>query len=375
MISKTQSLTDRQVDCNYPFSNNNEHNAIDIIKFVCAILVVSIHVTPFGTSDNYIVCLLNYGITNWLSRIAVPFFFVASGFFLYKKTSLKNFSFIRTKFYTLKLLRLYVIWTLIYSPFRIKNILADPKGIIHGILAYGRDIVFTGSYIQLWYFPALIFSVVLISFLLSKKISLKKILFVAALLYAVGLLAQSWFGIIEPLRVNAPELWSFLKITQKIIGTTRDGLFEGFLFVGMGAYFAFNGFRLQQKKAFFGIVISYILMLVEAVCVKYFAFLRACDMYICLVPLTYYVFGFVLNWRIPRKSNIFVVLRALSSLIFFTHLWVKWFVSKLFNIMGYQIEKTSLLFISTVIFSIAFSFLIYKLSQCSRLKWLRKLYS
>lgn len=93
---------------------------------------------------------------------------------LYRKSSLNDFSLNRTKLYVVKLIKLYVIWTLIYFPFKIKTILTDERGIIYGVLTYCRDIVFVGSYMQLWYFPALIFSVVVISFLLSKKISLKK---------------------------------------------------------------------------------------------------------------------------------------------------------------------------------------------------------
>lgn len=58
-----------------------EYSAIDLAKFICAILVVSGHVAPFGLTDNEMLQLLNYGIQQWLARIAVPFFFISSGFF------------------------------------------------------------------------------------------------------------------------------------------------------------------------------------------------------------------------------------------------------------------------------------------------------
>ncbi|NMN02697.1 acyltransferase family protein [Bifidobacterium panos] len=267
---KDQTLTDKQT----------EYNAIDLAKFICALLVVSIHVPPFGLTDNETLRLLNYGIRACLARIAVPFFFVSSGFLLYRKSSLEKFSLDRTKLYVAKLIRLYVIWTLIYCPLKIKAIKADEEGIIHGVLAYCREIVFKGSYTQLWYFPALIFSVVVISYLLSRKISLRKIVIVAFCFYMVGLLAQSWFGIIKPLQFNAPKLWHFLEVIEKIIFTTRDGLFEGLLFVGMGATVAFYGFKLPQRNALIGFLASYFLMFIEALALKYFDFVRAMDMYI-----------------------------------------------------------------------------------------------
>lgn len=112
---------------------------------------MSVHVAPFGLTDNETLQLLNYGIQQWLARIAVPFFFISSGFLLYRKSSLNNFSLDRTKLYVVKLIKLYVIWTIIYFPFRIKSILKDERGIIYGVLTYYRDIIFAGSYVQLWY--------------------------------------------------------------------------------------------------------------------------------------------------------------------------------------------------------------------------------
>lgn len=140
---------------------SQEYNAIDLAKFICAILVVSVHVAPFGLTDNETLQLLNYGIQQWLASIAVPFFFISSGFLLYRKSSLNNFSLDRTKLYVVNLIKLYVIWTIIYFPFRIKSILKDERGIIYGVLTYCRDIIFAGSYVQLWYFPALIFLLLL----------------------------------------------------------------------------------------------------------------------------------------------------------------------------------------------------------------------
>ncbi len=331
--------------------------------------MVTIHVEPFGYTNDPLLGLLNYYIQNWFSRIAVPFFFIASGFFLYRKTPLSDFSLSPTKAYVIKLLRLYVIWTLIYFPLSNKKIISCEKDVIHGILVYCRNIIFEGSFWHLWYFPALIFSVVLISFLLSKKVSLKKILGAALFFYALGLLAQSWYGIIRPLSTAAPKLWAFLTLFMKVIGTTRDGLFEGFLFVGMGAYIAFCGFNIPQKKALLGFAVSYFLMLVEAAGVKYFDFVRGQDMYIFLVPSAYFAFGFVVNFRIPGNGGVYKTLRVLSSLIFYTHLWALWFVKYFIG------RKTCMPFLLTLAISIGLSYVIYKLSDCPHFKWLKKLYS
>lgn len=217
--------------------DNQNYNAIDLTKFICAILVVAIHIKPFG--DNADFRFLNYGIQNYLARIAVPFFFVTSGFLLYRKTSFENFSIERPLKYTLKLFRLYIIWSLIYLPLNIKTYISGGKGVIHSLLEYVRNFIFTGSYTQLWYLNATIFAVILITILLKRQISPKKIILCAAVFYFLGLFAQSYFGVIEPLRSLMPNFWNILKLFSKIIVTTRNGLFEGFLFVGIGMFFAF----------------------------------------------------------------------------------------------------------------------------------------
>lgn len=235
--------------------------------------------------------------------------------------------------------------------------------------------MFVGSYMQLWYFPALIFSVVVISALLSKRVSLKKITVIAFFFYVMGLLTESWFGVIRPLQFSVPEFWNFLKAVKMVIFTTRDGLFEGLLFVAMGAIVAFYGFKIRQRNALIGFLVTYSLMFIEALGLKCFGFVRARDVYLFLVPLAWFAFGLVVNQRIQSSSSIFKTLRNLSSLIFYIHLWVKWFIVKFFSVIGFEIDKTCLLFILTVGVSVAVSYMIYTVSDNKYFSLLKKLYS
>ncbi len=202
-------------------TDRKNYNGIDLAKFICSILVVMIHVPPFGSSTGYIVKLLNYGVQQWFARIAVPIFFACSGFFLYKKSTLLDFRVEPSKKYILHLLKLYIIWSLIYFPLRYRAFFKDSKGVLHAVLVYCRDCVFTGSYNQLWYFPALIFAVILTSYLLSKKTDYKRILLLSIIAYLVGLLAQSWFGVIRPLQEITPSVENSRSITENNRYNTR----------------------------------------------------------------------------------------------------------------------------------------------------------
>lgn len=355
-------------------TTQQEYNVIDIVKFICALLVVAIHISPLGASEIRIIELSNYAIKHCFARIAVPFFFASSGFFLFRKTDYNNFSMEPVKKYVIKLLKLYAIWTVIYLPLKIKSIISYEKGIALGILDYLRDCVFDGSYDHLWYLPALIFATLIVSFLIYKKVKLKNILLISAVFYAAGLLTQSWFGIIEPLRSMAPALWSVFRFAKEIFVTTRDGLFDGMIFVGIGAYIAYEGFNIPKKKALAGFFISYALLFAESFFVTGMHIIREHDIYIFLVPLTYFAFGLASSWRLPSKSSVFKTLRKLSGLIYFIHMWIKRIIAKLSATYELNIEKTCLFFLVVALISVLLSFAIIKLSEKRHFEWLKKIY-
>ena len=120
---------------------------------------------------------------------------------------------------------------------------SEEEKVSHPLLIFARNFVFTGSYIHFWYLPSLIVAVALVSFLLYKGVRPRTIVLIAGGFYFVGLFAQSWFGFIRPLESRLPVLWSALKTVQTVIVTTKDGLFDGFLFVAIGMWFSCHPIR------------------------------------------------------------------------------------------------------------------------------------
>lgn len=72
----------------------SHYNGIDICKFICSILVVAIHIpvvnAPMTVELSNVSVFVNTVLQQAMCRIAVPFFFVCSGFFLYKKCQNKQ---------------------------------------------------------------------------------------------------------------------------------------------------------------------------------------------------------------------------------------------------------------------------------------------
>lgn len=279
-----------------------------------------------------------------------------------------------TSGYVVKLFRLYVTWSLIYIPINIKYWINESYGFRHSVIIYIRDFIFAGTFGQLWYLNATIVAVMILTYLLNRKVNIKKVLVGAFVLYLVGLLAQSWFGLIEPLRDISPRIWKVLQLMQKIIVTPRNGVFEGLLFVSIGAYIGIYDKKVKSSLALIGFIFSMLLMLGEFILLTNLHWIKRYDMYLFLVPAT--VFLFFLVKSINFKDNqIYKMLRQVSILIFYTHMWIYTIVSKILRHFSNIIEVPMVLFLTTLFLTIICAVLIIKLSQRKNFSWIKKFYS
>ena len=171
-----ENINEKSIDSNYKL--------IDLLKFVCAFLVIGIHTRPFQASSNLLDRLFYYDISNY----AVPFFYACTGYFLIVKESGKNLHdklMLRCK----KILRIYFMWSAIYLPLTISGWIIegglDPAYLILCL----RNFVFVGENFYswtLWYLNGLVFALLLIGILL-KRFSIKQISSIGVFAYLVGI--------------------------------------------------------------------------------------------------------------------------------------------------------------------------------------------
>lgn len=90
---------------------NTNYKLLDLMKFICAFLVIGIHTRPFQTVSDVADKLFYYNISN----CAVPFFYACTGYFLIVKQQNKSVH-EKIGFRVKKVLRLYVIWSIVYLP-------------------------------------------------------------------------------------------------------------------------------------------------------------------------------------------------------------------------------------------------------------------
>lgn len=348
--------------------NSKNYNAIDIAKFICSILVVMIHIAPFGVQENTTVfSYLNFILQHGICRIAVPLFFMFSGLFLYQKTPLNNFSMNPTKKYIINILKLYLIWAIIYFPLSLDGILKSENG----IMLYIRDIFLTGAYMHLWYLTALIFAVYLISFLLFAKWSPKKILITSSICYIIGLFGSGYWGFITPL-YSIPIIGKLIGMYFYIFSVTRNGLFFAFFFVALGMFLSEKKDLLSTKKSLIWFIISTVLMCAETVLLKTFNIAKTYDILIFAIPSALFCFIFLTSVKLKDRP-VYKKLRELSSLIYYSHMIISFLIAKYVFTGTINIKNNSILFLTTLALTISISLLVLKISK-TKIKFLKNIY-
>lgn len=264
---------------------------IQLFRLVAALMVIAIHTSPFHEVSKYI----SSGITGILTRVAVPFFFSLAGYFYMKKIKdEKNY----LKKYIYKILKIYIIWGIIYFPYSfIYSSIKSERNIIFSILIYIRNIIFGGAHFHLWYLPALIFGIILFD-ILYKNVQMNMIKMLAVILYFIGLFGTSYYGL---LRGN---LKSVMDIYLNFFITTRNGLFMGFPFIVLGAELTKQNLnKYTYKRILINIIFFYFLLSLEAFVIFKMKISNILDTYILLPFLVYYIMIFSINDFIRESSE------------------------------------------------------------------------
>ena len=90
---------------------NNDYKLIDLIKFLCAYLVVGIHTRPLQAVSVLLDKVVYYNISNY----AVPFFYACTGYFLIVKQPEKDL-YTKLGYRIKKIFNIYIIWSIVYLP-------------------------------------------------------------------------------------------------------------------------------------------------------------------------------------------------------------------------------------------------------------------
>lgn len=342
--------------------------AIDIVKIVCAFLIVFIHTSPLESVNG----ALNSFLVNCVCRVAVPFFFISSGFLLFGRAGTVAPDGKTVSRYLKRILTLYLIWSAVYFPYTLLRMhwRRSVSGAVEVFLNWLKNMFFTAGYGLLWYLPSTIVAVAVVWFLLKRGLKTDTIVVIGAVLYCIGLCGQSYFGLVS--MIPFPDAFRrAVKTVFDFIVTTRNGLFEGVILIALGAKLSEKKDFGSLGKALTGFFVSALLFCGEFVAVSKLGWRLGFDMYIFIVPCAYFMLKTALCAKIEIRPKALEFLRPYSILIYFTHmipieLFTLFFPNTEINsvLMCFSVIAVTLLLDTAIIFA----------SRTAKLGFLKKIY-
>ena len=188
---------------------------IDAIRILATLAVIFLHAKPFMSAHDY-------GATPYsvlrdvivqFSRFAVPFFFIAAGYFLRRRLTPAPESASLAWLYLRRIGMLYLIWAALYLLFPPDWMRLLLEGhlrpfywhLANAFMALTRNplvFLFKSTSVHLWFLPALIFAVSLLALTIRYRAS-QFFLPLAGGLYGLGLLADAYSKTPLGLSVNS----------------------------------------------------------------------------------------------------------------------------------------------------------------------------
>ncbi|KPA51057.1 acyltransferase [Photobacterium lucens] len=200
-------------------------------------------------------------ILNQASRFAVPLFFIMAGYFYFPKLLTSDSKEEVFWHYTKPLLQMWFGWSLIFLvvPFNITTLLnegywVERTNYWNTLMVNPINSLFEGGFVHLWYIPALVCAIGIITLLNSFKLD-NLLLPIALVLFVYGCAAGSYVPLTD---MQAPIF-------------TRNGPFFSTLLVALGYEIHRRKLCLASKQSLLIAITGFVLFLLEANYLYFFA--------------------------------------------------------------------------------------------------------
>lgn len=274
---------------------------IDVMRFICAILVITVHTSALYSIGRIPGTVLSLVV----ARIAVPFFFITSGYFFYERFNNKGYIFEYLKRISLIYLSSSLLYTILAYSF--------VKSRSFSIELLIKNLLFDGLSPSLWFLPTLILSIAIVSIFLKKNWTNQLIIF-SILLYFLGLIGDSYYGLIE-----GTQLKNVVDIYSRIFVYTRNGVCFGIPFISLGALINKHNIKERIKQVGVLTVIFSMIFAFESYTLITKNIPRDYNMYISLLFLVPCIFLLALKSNKVVSERNSKLLRDMSLWIYCLH--------------------------------------------------------
>lgn len=315
-------------------AKEKSYNGIDLFKFVMSIMVIVIHTVPYMCVKNEVAVRAIQGFI----YCAVPFFFLSTGFLLGNRLWVLDKKSERIelfKNYMIKILKMYLIWNLVYLPLAISEYVKGGFGFVQSLGYYFRGFFFIGEHYNswiLWYLLSTIFTMLLLMLATRFEWKMRTLMYVGTFFFLLALFGEYVFeyGVYEP------KYAVLIAVLTKTFYTCR--VFKGLFYIPLGILMA-----RVKRPAWLGYVLA---LLGYAVSVTG----KFSDLPIAVCSLGIFMIASNLDLK---ESSIYKMLRQMSTVTYFTHMLVYTFVYMLaYGKKVYTVEE----FVSTLIITLIVSY-------------------
>jgi serine/alanine racemase len=355
MLSSMNYSFDTQIT----FIHNQDMRSYDtkflnIMKLLMAFFVMVVHFSPFKTIDP----LLHFISIHGFTRIAVPFFILSSGYLISENGKIGEKRLSKT---LKKLAKLYVFWTLLYSPLILAQVVYSPDSTPWWI-NLTRNVFFEGSFIHLWYLIATIIGLLIVTRLMA-WMNMKLVVLVVLLLFILGVLGDSYYG----WSITVPVLSSFKAVLFQFIRTTRNGIFFAPIFLIGGILIKQFQPHFKKTTLLITLVTFIILSLVEILLLRNAGWARDYNMTFSILPLSITAFLLALHIHVSFDTQRY---KEIAATLFYIHIGVYVFIQ--FILTSGDVTQFRnygfLAFVLTLILSMLLTLLIHRFKHIPWIK-------
>ncbi len=316
------------------------NRSIDIFRFIAASSAVAAHCGfLIDINETFYDAVVNMV----LGRFVVQFFCCVSGYFFCKSLLAGQAAF---KKQFPRMLKIYIIWTIIYycaSFFQSVIINKEPIGqfLVERVFFFLTE----GSYPHLWNFPAILYSMIIIALVykLFKEKGLLTLSIISIGLFIIGALGSPYYMLFKDVSIlfnlfNHEGFFVFRSIL--LIGLPFTSL--GYIIIRLKSVFdSFSNRKLTGMLAIFGMIYT-----VEGILVVFF--LEGVERpYSQLATYTFVMLLFVtlLRFPMPKLAKTSEMMRRLANFVYFIHPLLIVIVTLLLGMLNLNISPTILFFI------------------------------
>lgn len=295
------------------------YKSIDIMKFVMALCVVTIHC---ATVDAIPVDILRQLGTAVIS-LAVPFFFVTSAFLLYRhmafdeegRLSNKEEFHQKQRHYLLHIAKMFLTWmTLYFCMTQNETFLQGPLEVAKAYI--GQAVLWGSGY--MWYLWGLLLVIPLISKLLS-NVNRGGLVFIGFVLTCIFRFYSHYGSVEEPNWWQQPLVYLWQGHVVNI-----NGFCYAWAYISVGAFMATTSRWKKLSNMQLGCIF--------AVSFLYSWFIDNGVVCVGLQPAAFALVALCMRWNIQRESPWFGRLRQLSTYVYLTHVFVIMFAYHTFGL-------------------------------------------